>query len=323
MKVINVIESYIKFRESLGYKDSITRNSTFQTYHKFAAFVGNDKEFDIITEDDCLAFLNGNGTEVTTFWKKKHSALKKLFEWACSRGYAHEVAIPKFIPKMPDTHPAYIYSNEELKALFSASLNYMKGESITDPKSIRYILLVTYVMGLRVSETINLKFKHIDVTQQIIHIEESKFYKSRYVTYNHQVARLINEIIEWCRLGGFTMGPEDYLFVSKIGEPVNFVTLHCIFAKIRKKANLYYPELKRHQPRIHDLRHTFAVNVLTSWYKQGKDVQTLLPKLSTYLGHQSISHTSVYLTKTIQILEEANKLFYNYKTDNNEIITDR
>ena len=62
----------------------------------------------------------------------------------------------------------------------------------------------------------------------------------------------------------------------------------------------------------------FAVDVLTNWYKSGKNVQDLLPKLSIYLGHLNVSFTSVYLTKTPTLLQEANKLFYAYKNTNNE-----
>ena len=121
----------------------------------------------------------------------------------------------------------------------------MKAESlVTDPRCIRFILMTTYAMGLRISETLALRFKHIDRKQQIIHIEDSKFFKSRYVTYNHQVAKLINEVFEWRKSDSYPMEPDNYVFVSKQGKPVNFVTLHCIFAKIRKKANLYFPELK-------------------------------------------------------------------------------
>ena len=182
--------------------------------------------------------------------------------------------------------------------------------------------MTTYAMGLRISETLAIRFKHIDRKQQIIHIEDSKFFKSRYVTYNHQVARLIDEVFEWRKSDSYPMEPDNYVFVSKLGKPVNFVTLHCIFAKIRKKANLYFPELKRYQPRIHDLRHSFAANVLKSWYKEGKDVQALLPKLSIYLGHSNVAYTSVYLSMMPEILEKANELFYIYKNQDNENSTD-
>ena len=66
------------------------------------------------------------------------------------------------------------------------------------------------------------------------------------------------------------------------------------------------------QPRLHDLRHTFAVNRLVRWYQEGKDVQRLLPLLSTYLGHTKISSTSIYLSMTNSLLKEANSIFHNY-----------
>lgn len=313
MKTAAVINAYIKFRASLGYRSSLIRSSSINTLMKFADFIGVSKEFDAITDKDCSSFLNGESSEVTTYWKKKYDILKKLFEWACARGYTTKSVIPKHLPKLPDSCPPYIYSDEELKSLFSAALTYSKMESITDPRCVQFILMITYFLGLRISETLSLRIGNIDLENQVVKIEESKFYKSRYVTYNQQVSKFFDSVFEWRRNTGFSMTPEDVLFISKNGKAVNFQTLHSIFAKIRKKAGLYFPERKRHQPRIHDLRHTFAVNVLTSWYKDGRNVQSLLPKLSTYLGHSNVSHTSVYLTRTPQLLEEANKLFYNYK----------
>lgn len=324
MNIKTVTELYIAFRDSLKYRDSSAKKSRIKhTIREFAKFVGISMETEQITEELCNSFLNRRNTTVTNAWKKEHCTLKKLFEWAYLRGYASVNPVPKQLPIFPDTHPAYIYSNEELKRLFDASLTYMKRESpVIDPRCIRFILMTTYAMGLRISETLAIQFRHIDCKQQVIHIEDSKFFKSRYVTYNHQVAKLIDEVFEWRKSDNFSMEADDYVFVSKQGKPVNFVTLHCIFAKIRKKANLHFPELKRHQPRIHDLRHTFATNVLRSWYKEGKDVQALLPKLSTYLGHSNVSHTSVYLNVVPEILEKANELFYKYKNQKNENSTD-
>ena len=320
MNIQTVTELYIAFRDSLKYRDSSDKKSRIKhTIREFAQFVGVSKETGLITEEDCTSFLNRRNTTVTNAWKKDHCAIKKLFEWACLRGYTPINPIPKQLPVFPDAHPAYIYSNDELRRLFDASLTYMKAESlVTDPRCIRFILMTTYAMGLRIRETLAIRFKHIDRKQQIIHIEDSKFFKSRYVTYNHQVAKLINEIFEWRKSDSYSMEPDDYVFVSKLGKPVNLVTLHCIFSKIRKKANLYFPELKRFQPRIHDLRHSFATNVLKSWYKEGKDVQSLLPKLSIYLGHSNVSQTSVYPSMIPEILEKANELFYIYKNQDNE-----
>jgi site-specific recombinase XerD len=66
------------------------------------------------------------------------------------------------------------------------------------------------------------------------------------------------------------------------------------------------------QPRLHDLRHTFAVHRLVAWYRQGADVQLLLPKLSTYLGHIGLAETQHYLTMTPDLLREAGRRFESY-----------
>jgi site-specific recombinase XerD len=68
----------------------------------------------------------------------------------------------------------------------------------------------------------------------------------------------------------------------------------------------------RQQPRIHDLRHTFAVHRLTTWYQQGADVQRLLHHLSVYLGHVELRHTQVYLSMTPELLREASQRFERY-----------
>ena len=65
-------------------------------------------------------------------------------------------------------------------------------------------------------------------------------------------------------------------------------------------------------PRLHDLRHSFAVHRLTSWYRQGADVQRLLPVLSTYLGHADLEGTKVYLSMTPELLEQASLRFAHY-----------
>jgi integrase len=68
----------------------------------------------------------------------------------------------------------------------------------------------------------------------------------------------------------------------------------------------------RYQPRLHDFRHTFAVSRLIAWYREGKDVQRLLPHLSTYLGHYNVASTQRYLTMTAELLQEANRRFERY-----------
>jgi integrase/recombinase XerD len=89
------------------------------------------------------------------------------------------------------------------------------------------------------------------------------------------------------------------------------------FRRVCDKAGIRRSDARRFQPRLHDLRHTFAVHRLLTWYQQGADVQRLLPQLSTYLGHTSLSCTQVYLSMTPELLQEASTRFERYAKEGN------
>ena len=129
---------------------------------------------------------------------------------------------------------------------------------------------------------------------------------------NNTVKRILNVFMDWRKQNRQPQNAETCLFLDRKGRPVRIETVRSCFQRIRSKAGILLDESSVHQPRIHDLRHTFAINRLTSWYREGKDVQKLLPLLSTYLGHKHLAHTSVYLTMTENLLEEANKRFESY-----------
>jgi integrase len=84
------------------------------------------------------------------------------------------------------------------------------------------------------------------------------------------------------------------------------------FCRIREAASVRRDDGGRYQPRLHDLRHSFTVHRLIAWYREGADVQRLLPQLSTYLGHVHIAATQKYLTMTPELLNEAGKRFERY-----------
>jgi len=97
-------------------------------------------------------------------------------------------------------------------------------------------------------------------------------------------------------------------------------TIQEAFQRLREHTGIRRSDAGRCQPRLHDLRHTFAVHRLTSWYRQGADVQNLLPYLSTYLGHANLRGTQVYLSMTPELLQEAAARFdhYVWKEDHDE-----
>jgi integrase len=96
------------------------------------------------------------------------------------------------------------------------------------------------------------------------------------------------------------------------GTRVSRLVVERYFVRVRKHARVERTDGASYQPRLHDLRHTFAVHRLTAWYRAGVEVQRLLPLLSVYLGHVNLSSTQVYLSMTPELLAQANIRFERY-----------
>jgi integrase/recombinase XerD len=100
--------------------------------------------------------------------------------------------------------------------------------------------------------------------------------------------------------------------VARTGSALTLRAADGIFIHLRRHAHVQRHDGGRFQPRLHDMRHSFAVHRLISWYRQGSDVQRLLPQLATYLGHVHIAATQRYLTMTPELLREASQRFERY-----------
>ena len=110
----------------------------------------------------------------------------------------------------------------------------------------------------------------------------------------------------------YSTKPDAALFLTRNGSPLERHTAENVFRRLRARAGVLRLDSGRYQPRLHDLRHAAAVHRLISWYRQGADVQRLLPQLATYLGHVHIAATQRYLTMTPELLHEASRRFERY-----------
>lgn len=308
MKIGEMINQYVSYRKSLGEKFR-TNESVLKSY---ARLWTDDTEAYMITTERNTAFLEAPNGIVTANWFCKYSALKGLFQWAMSREYIDSIPLPAEIPNRIEHIRPYIYSDKELKLIFDNALVYQKNKSATYPECVRYILILTYVLGLRIHETMSLRIKDINLDKSVVLINESKFYKSRVLPFNAKVKTIIEECLEWRRQKGMNTESEAFLWLDKKGKVMSADTLRGIFQRIKDNVGIKRTDGAVYQPRLHDLRHTFCVNRLTSWYREGKDVQKLLPVLSTYMGHKHLSHTSVYLSMTEGLLGEASNRFAQY-----------
>jgi len=306
VRIALLVRQYVDYRRSFGQK---FLNGACRL-NALAKAVGPDSEPTSLNADSCRKFLYGDGVKASLF--PTSSALRGFLEWLVARGHLGRTPVLPPLPRRVEHVRPYIYTRDEIKRLLKASLSYQKHTSVTYPENVRFAIFLTYALGLRIHETLAIKLKDVETDRSLVAIRESKFYKSRLLPYGRDVAREMDRFLRWRTSRGLPSGPEDLLFLNARHEPMRYGNFRATFRKLCDAVGIRRTDGAAFGPRIHDLRHTFAVSRLTEWYRDGRDVQRLLPALSTYLGHAHVSDTSVYLTMTPEILREAGLRFERF-----------
>jgi integrase len=307
MNLQQLIEHYITYRQALGER--------FQSHaailRAFARSIGSQTDVGDVRAEQIAAFFKGTGP-ITSYWHNKYRALLGFYSFAKSRGHVTEVPLPAKLPKhLPGLIP-YIYSREELRRLLDTAGCYQRGRSSFDPLTFRTILLLLYGTGLRDGEVIRLNRADVDLDNSLITVRQTKFHKSRLVPFGQQLCQVLTKYAN-SRTAPVTRPGEDTPFFTTCkGTRIVLNTLQAHFRRVRAQSGVRRSDGARYQPRLHDLRHTFAVHRLTSWYQRGADVQKLVFQLSVYLGHAHLADTQVYLSMTTDLLREANARFECY-----------
>lgn len=312
MLMSEAIEQYVRYKEGLGEKPRVKKYVLLS----FGKYVGLSMQLDCVAERYCSEYLHQKGFKsnvATQYWFCIYSILEGFFNWAISRGHMSHMPLPTSKPCKPKDFRPYIYTNAELESLFKTALNYRKRCNIMHPYVIQTMLKVTYCLGLRPSETVSLQVIDIDFEAKTVLIEETKFYKSRLLPFGIEVESVLRNYMQWRNKVAKEQGlTSDCLFFDKRNNQVKLSALQAAFRLICKAADVSRNDKERSDVRLQDLRHTFATNRIIQWYKEGKDVQLLLPVLSTYLGHCNIDSTATYISFTPELQKEASLKFQKY-----------
>ena len=253
--------------------------------------------------------LSGKGP-VTANWHRKYVALKGLFRFAVAREYLATPLLPTTQPKCPEPRWPYIYSTAEIERLLVETDTLENPQSPLRAATFRALILTLYGTGLRIGEALSLTIADVNFMESLVIVRESKFYKTRLVPLGPKLNNHLQSYLKKRRLLPCRSGEDSAFFATRTGKALFYERVRGVFHRLRSQAGIRGRD--GIIPRIHDLRHTFAVHRLELWYSQGADVQRMLPFLSTYLGHSDVSHTQRYLLMTPKILSEACKRFENY-----------
>jgi integrase/recombinase XerD len=283
------LADYLTMRRALGYKLARTEKLLAQ-FVTYLEAIGAST----ITIEDALAWATlPAGSQV--WWALRLSAVRGF------AGYLHTVDERCQVPpsdllrRRPRSRVPYLYSDEELAALLAATA------TIGSPfraATIRTLIGLLAVTGMRVGEAIATDRDDVDWQQGVLFVRHGKFGKTRLLPVHESTLQALAAYLER-RDRPQHAGPA--LLVSTVGTRLYYPNVSRTFTRLVARAGLR-ARSARCSPRIHDLRHTFAVQTLLDCYQAGGDVDTRLPLLSTYLGHVNPASTYWYLTGSPELL---------------------
>jgi integrase/recombinase XerD len=305
MKLSQAIETYIAYKRSLGmgFRGEDVR------MHAFLKSVG-DGDVGHVRPQAVRRYLDGNGP-VTSFWFIKYHTLTAFYRYVLARHYVQKSPLPRNKPQAPKEFHPYIYTNEDMRKLIDAADSRHRSVWLLTPDTVRTLLLLLYGTGLRIGEALRLDIGDFDRDTDVLTICETKFFKSRLLPVGADLRSLLEAYIDrqWPPAQRTETTP---LLGTVKHQRITRQTAELVYKRLREEAGIHRSAEASFQPRLHDFRHTFAVVRLVTWYREGKNVQRLLPHLTTYLGHGRIQETAHYLTMTSELLQEASLCFERY-----------
>jgi len=238
--------------------------------------------------------------------------LRRLFAWLVVHGGLAASPLAARPRRETARRVPFLFDVPQARRLLelAGSLPDRHGASLRGP-TYRTIFALLYGLGLRVGEVARLYCKHVDLDRWLLVIRETKFSKSRLVPFGPRIADLLAAHLRRRADRVGACGPDTPVFCFRRGAPVSAGTISQTFHALLPRLGLTIPPGVS-APRVHDLRHAFAVGTLLRWYREGIDPAARLHHLSTFLGHVDPASTAVYLTITAELFHEASRRFERF-----------
>ena len=287
--MIAAIETYLAVRRAAGFNLS---NPEY-LLRSFASFASDQKQTYIRT---ATAIRWASQARSVAQRHTRYQTVCLLAQYLCLEDSRHESPPTNYFGYRKARRVPHIYSRDEIEGLVLAAKRLPSFNSLR-PKTYATLISLLAATGLRISEALHLLVS--DITPDGLLIRKTKFQKTRLVPLHDTavtgLARYLTHRQEM-RSGG------DHVFVSDDGQPLVYWKVHSVFRTLLKSAGIK-PSRGR-WPRIHELRHTFAVRALESSPTGRQRIGQHMLALATYLGHVNINTTYWYLETTPELLRD-------------------
>jgi len=295
------LERYLALRRGLG---SVLRGPGAYL-HRFVEFLDHEGSA-VVTTKLALRWATAPAGATPATWAQRLADVRRFATWLSATDPRTEIPPPGLLPERYRRRPPYIYSDEEVAHIVREAAR------LPSPLRLRAHTYGTLfgllaATGLRLGEALTLDRDDVDLRAGVLAVRCAKFGKSRFVPVHDSTRRALRRYAQVRDL--LLPRPASRAFLlSERGTRVTHCSADYNFAVVSRAVGLR-PPTHRHRhgrgPRLHDMRHRLAVRALIRWYREGRDVERELPKLSTYLGHVHVADTYWYIEAVPELLRLA------------------
>lgn len=293
------LDDYLKLRRQLGFK----LRSTGIALRNFVRFAEKEKAL-FITTKLALRWATRPPKIIQGTRANRLGMVRRFAEHLSAIDPRTEIPPQKLLPYQFRRQTPYLYSDEEVLLLIETTRQI---DPSNEFKGILYATLfgLLAVTGMRIGEATGLNREDVDLDQGLIVIRRAKGNKERLVPLHSSTRRALQVYVD-LRDGAFRQPVSPFFFVSEKGSRLLNCTVNRWFLLVSCQIGLRKAGGRR-GPRLHDLRHRFAIQTLLKWYRAKTDVEVHLPELATYLGHVHVRDSYWYLSATPELLELASR----------------
>ena len=306
------IEMFVTHKQALGLHLRTTE-SVLRLLDQFLV-EQHVETMQAITPAVIEAFLASRPRTVPHSFNQLLGIVTRFFDWLIARDLMPRSPVQTKPRRTTATRLPFLFDPPTARRLLNAAADLPDTRN-TPRRGLTYrtIFALLYGLGMRVGEAARLRIKDIDLARHLLIVRETKFAKSRLVPFGPRIGELVSNYLGNCELTRQIAPPivDLPVFTFRKRQPISPCTISTEFHELASQLALPVPDGAR-PPCVHSLRHSFAVGALLRWYRDGADLASRLPQLSTFMGHVNPRSTAVYLTITTDLLTEASQRFEHW-----------
>ncbi|RJQ66023.1 MAG: integrase [Desulfobacteraceae bacterium] len=288
------VENYLTMRRSLGFK---LRDMGYNLHH-FVAFM-EQQGASVITAELALRWAQLPQGVQPAYWASRLSYVRSFARYLSATDPRTAIPPMGLLPYRNKRATPYIYSDKQIEQILKAAKSLPPSTGLR-PWTYYNLFGLMAVTGMRISEVIHLDRDDVNLDQKLLTVRLTKFSKSRLLPLHSSTVKKLKLYLHR-RDQLYPRSAATRFFLSNRGTALTDCMVRWTFVKLSRQVGLRKAG-DRFGPRLHDLRHRFAVTTLVHWYQTGVDVEQLLPVLSTYLGHAHVTDTYWYLSAIPELL---------------------